>query len=204
MASLPRIYLALPERRIVLCLTPKVASSAIITAVLEHNGLPSDGVLHLNPDLPFIHRDAMQGLAGWRRAMFVRNPFDRLVANYQFHIVRTKLANCANMRRLGFHTGYTFEDFAGRATEDPGCDPHLALQCRQFDDDAAHFVGRIEALDEDWTAFRAFADLDLPDLKVVNATDRGGRGYREFYTDAWRERVAAAYADDLAAFDYGF
>lgn len=197
-----RIYLALPEQRIVICLTPKAASSSIITALLAYYGIRTDGTLHLNPALPFISREDMEALTNWRHAMFVRNPFDRLVANYRFHILRTKLQNCANMRRLGFQTTWTFAQFLARAVSNPACDPHLALQCRQFE--AVDFLGRIEDMGQDWDRFRAFTGIALPPIPMVNVTDHGGRSYREFYDDSMLSQAAVAYRADLEAYGYRF
>jgi len=134
--------------------------------------------------------------------MFVRNPFDRLVAVWRFHFPATGLRYCANMRRLGFRGGMSFTAFVDKVLQDPAQDPHTALQSSQFE--RADFVGRIEAIGEDWQRFRAFTGLALPDLAVRNATDHEGRSYRDFYTPAFAAIVGQAYAVDLTAFGYDF
>lgn len=202
--SLPRIYLGIPERCIVLCLTPKVGSGSIISAFLQHYGVRSDGVLHLNPALPFMDRlEVERHLPDWRRAMFVRNPFDRLVSCYVFHIQKDRLARANNLRQLGFHTGMTFEEFVRKVASNPDADPHTSVQVRQFDR-PADFVGRIEAIDRDWPRFGRFCDIDFGPLPALHVTNTDGRDYRRYYTDETRRLVEKAYAECLDRFGYAF
>lgn len=200
--SWPRIFLGLPEARVVLCLTPKVGSQSIITAIMVHYGIRPDGLLHLNPSLPFMAlEDVERHLRGWRRAVFVRNPFDRLAANYHYHIHLTRLSRCRNMRDLGYTTDMSFDAFAREACRDPNADPHTAIQADLAGRTA--FVGRIENATEDWQRFREFTGLTLPPLPLVNRN--GVRPhYREDYTPELREMVSKAYRRDLDTFGYAF
>lgn len=200
--SWPRIFLGLPECRVVMCLTPKVGSQSIISAVMEFYGIAPKGMLHLNPALPFMGReDADRHIPHWRRAMFVRNPFDRLAANYHYHIHLTQLRRSRNMRDLGYTIGMSFDAFVRKACREPSADPHTAVQTDQAGPVA--FVGRIETAAADWTGFRAFTGLALPDLPVVNRnTERPP--YRDDYTPELRRLVERTYARDLAAFGYAF
>lgn len=199
----PRIFVALPEARVVLCVTPKAASTSIIGALLSHYGANAAKRYHLNPALPFLSRaEVIRYVPSYARAMFVRNPFDRTVANWLYHIKTTRLATAANMRRRGFTPDMTFQRFLAAVTRNTEADAHLALQCRQIRHVA--FVGKVESIAEDWPRFRAFTGLDLPDLDVLNATPRPKASYRDFYSPSWRDRVARAYAADLEAFGYAF
>ncbi|MCW5695790.1 MAG: sulfotransferase family 2 domain-containing protein [Bauldia sp.] len=200
--SRPRVFLGLPESRVVLCLTPKVGSQSIISAMMRHYGIEPDGLLHLNPALPFMTReDVERYVPDWRRAMFVRNPFDRLAANFHYHIRLTELRRSRNMRDLGYSLGMSFGDFARKACHHPDADPHTALQSRMAG--RVSFVGKIESSAWDWDRFSAFLGLSLPPLPRVNQNaDRPH--YREDYTDELQALVARAYKADLDLFGYAF
>lgn len=198
----PRVFLGLPECRVVLCLTPKVGSQSIITAMMEFYGIEAGGKLHLNPAFSFMSRaDVERHLGGWRRAVFVRNPFDRLAANYHYHIHLTRLSRCRNMRDIGYTTEMSFDAFVRKACREPSADPHTALQTVLAGN--CEFVGRIETAADDWGRFKEFTGLALPALPMINR-NASRPPYREDYTSDLKDLVEKAYRRDLAAFGYAF
>jgi hypothetical protein len=196
-----RLFVGLPDVRTVLCLTPKAGSTSIISALFTHYGIEGPP-FHLNPALAVMRRTEVdRHVPTWRRAMFVRNPFARLVANYVYHIKTTNLQNCANMRKLGFKVGMSFEQFLALVLKNTEADPHFSQQCWQMDKPG--FVGKVESMAEDWGRFGEFIGADLPPLPQRNRA-RQKVDYRKFYNKRWREWVEQAYAHDLEAFGYAF
>ena len=76
------------------------------------------------------------------------------------------------------------------------------LSCLTSRGRRADFVGRTETFAEDMRA--VFAHLDLPLDQVPHANRGQPARYRDHYTQASRQRVGEAYAEDVAAFGYSF
>ena len=197
-----RMFVAMPDVRAVLCVTPKAGSTSIIAALFSHYGIEHVPPYHLNPALATMKRaEVYRHVPTWKRAIFVRNPYARLVANYNYHIKETNLQNCANMRKLGFRVVMSFEQFLGLVVKNTEADPHFAQQCWQLDD--VGFVGKVETMADDWRRFGEFIGADLPSLPRRNQA-KLRVNYRMFYNKAWRERIAEAYRHDLDAYGYAF
>lgn len=70
---------------------------------------------------------------------------------------------------------------------------------------AVDFLGRFENLAEDFD--RALSQIGLLGqitLPHINASDKGGRSYRSFYSDRTRQLMAEWYAPEIQALDYQF
>ena len=63
------------------------------------------------------------------------------------------------------------------------------------------FIGRFETLADDFAtvAERLGVDASLPHINSSRE-----QGYRDFYSDASRDAVARAYAEDIEKLDYRF
>ena len=64
------------------------------------------------------------------------------------------------------------------------------------------FIGRFERLEEDFKCLSQCIGIQYASLPHTKQSDR--KDYREYYTDALRDRVAALYKDDIEYFDYSF
>ena len=80
--------------------------------------------------------------------------------------------------------------------------PQIRLLVDQDGRLALDFVGRYEDLQASYDAVCDRIGLARSELPVKNRSDH--RPYTDYYDDELRERVAEFYADDLAAFGYGF
>jgi hypothetical protein len=197
------IFAVLPEWKLVICLTPKVASSAIVTAISQHYGASIQRPFHGNAVFQWFKlAQVSKSIPDWRRVMFVRNPFDRLVGVYEYHIRSSGVQMSKTMLDLGFRPDMTFDEFLELVLRNTEADAHFAMQCWQTD--RVDFLGRFETLGADWARMRDWAGAALPDLKVVNRSKPAGADYRGYYSDAMRGRVERAYHHDLDAYGYEF
>lgn len=192
-----RIFVPVAPLRWVFVLTPKVASNAILDALTRHCGIAPARTWEERGVLPALTLSEVKvSVPDWPRAMFVRNPFDRLVGTYEFHIRQMKLQMSWTLRELGFRADMTFAEFLDRALRDPEADEHLSLQCWQSD--RVDFLGRFETMAADWTSL----GMALPTLDRVNGTKQ--RTFAPYYTTETRQRVEHVYAPDLEAYGYLF
>ncbi len=132
---------------------------------------------------------------------FVRNPWDRLVSLY--HYLFGTLAD-----RHDRHRVCTFQDFVGRVcafgVEEVG--PYNWLGLSQANPQAAwgywpDFVGKFEAIEEDWGKVCDMIGIDAP-LPHVGATEHAD--YRTYYTPELRDAVGTFYAQDVHEGGYEF
>jgi len=196
-----RIFVGVTDD-VLLCMTPKCASSSIGYRLREYwNHWPKKRSCH-DPILPFYTIDERQRMKPYARiAQVVRNPFDRLVSNYRFHIQQTKLAKCANMRRLGFKASMGWFEFFDKVMSEPCADPHFAPFWVM--EPWPQYTLRLETMHDDWIGFQEWAGVRLGDLRHDNVT-QGSADWRQYYTPLMRQRVERLYARDLEAHGYGF
>lgn len=194
-------FAMLPEAKVALCLTAKAASSAIAQALARHYGTTLERPYHQNSVFAWWTLPQVRKYAGsYRTAMFVRNPYDRLVGCYEYHVAKTKLQMSKRLRDIGLRADMTFEEFLHVALKNPEADAHLCIQAWQLPQ--PDFLGRFEDLPGSWRDFAAWAGVKLPDLEVVNRTERDH--YRRYYSDHWRDRVRRAYSVDFDSYGYEF
>jgi hypothetical protein len=191
-----KICVPLIDRQIVLVVTPKVASMSIISAVLRHYGIKAELPLHGNPALAWLTgRQVESYIPHYARAMFVRNPYDRLVGAYEYHVVQGKAS--ANMLEVLGATDLSFGAFVEVASLNPSADPHLSIQCQQLG--GVGFVGKFENLEEDWARF-GFSSRPLDHINAGKTRPP----YQDYYTPELRELVGKVWAPDFMQYDYTF
>lgn len=172
----------------------KAASKSILVALLADMGETVDSEVrrrpHRHPAFEMVETEAAVA-SGLRRAVFVRNPYARLVSCYAFFQL------CLGRRK---EVARPFADWLRWAMEDPQRDPHYAPMADAFRQPC--FVGRVEDIETDWRHFRDWLGADLPALEHLNPSTHSD--YRLYFTPRMRQTVETVYADDLEIFGYGF
>ena len=154
--------------------------------------------------------------------VFVRNPWDRLLSCYmnkidsgdcKFIHIPFPAANIKILRRryryMHYFNSITFEDFVKRVGKIPDflCDIDILPQHYFFNPQEMDFIGRFENFEADMFKILnvVVPDCDIKKLEKLNqSNNKGGRSYRDHYTDEMREIVARKYARDIELFDYKF
>lgn len=146
-------------------------------------------------------RDAQASMSASRFARylkfaFVRNPWDRLVSEFEF--IRGFPGHRRHRRVASMEGIAEFVDFQAKR--------HDAFQLELLLDRegrlAMDFIGRFENLEADFREVCRRLDLDIEPLPRLNASRR--RDYRRYYDDATAERVADVWRREIEAFDYRF
>ncbi len=130
----------------------------------------------------------------WRsyfKFAFDRNPWDRQVSWYLYKTksksIRPSFERFMQDRRRAFVTNYAIYTIDGELAVD--------------------FVGRYENLQDELAKALDLAGvgrhLEVPRTNVTPDKDQA-RDYRNYYSDATRERVAEWYAPEIALLHYGF
>jgi hypothetical protein len=198
------VYGGFPDRhRCVFIHIPKTAGSSVVYSLFRSRSahIPYRDFEAANPEK---FRD-------YFKFAFVRNPWDRLVSGY-FYLrnggapvhqkwVEQNIAPYADfadfvrswLTRENVRSEQRFRPQLFRPQHYFICDENLR---RRVD-----FIGRFETIDADFCTICARLNITAK-LEHLNASDHGH--YSEYYTDELRERVIAAYAEDIAIFGYRF
>lgn len=119
------------------------------------------------------------------RITFVRNPWARLVSEYQYNINR------------GIEPG-AFSDVIYRLLT---CTDDIWKwsQCRWLTHKNKSYADRVYKLETDIDKFQKDFDVQLPHINYTNH-----KPYREYYDDKTRQIVNLVFADDIKEFGYTF
>lgn len=130
---------------------------------------------------------------------FVRNPWARLVSEYEYR---------------GLPRALSFRDFLLRGLPPPGLSDayrHIIPQANFIFDrnggQMVDFVGRFERLQQDFDIVcnrLGIAESTLPHVNASGNTTIRRRKYTEYYDRELADRVAAMYARDIETFGYRF
>ncbi len=126
---------------------------------------------------------------------FVRNPWDRLVSDYNAAIKKDRRTRHKKIKAMSGFAEYV--DYEIRRNK---LQQHRML----YDKDERLLVdkvGRFENVTSDYTDICAHLDITAP-LKQFNAYAH--KEYQTYYTDELRDKVAAHWAKDIALFKYTF
>lgn len=133
---------------------------------------------------------------------FVRNPFDRTVSHYAYH-VKSRYGGVLARRNPDLKE-LSFQEYLERFVV-PQAPANFASQVRFITHDRTDvkidFVGRFERLAADFEVVKKAlgVDVELPHL-LKSRHD----SYRSYYDDTTRRMVEESYGEDLEAFGYAF
>lgn len=144
----------------------------------------------------YIPRDKFEG---YFKFAFVRNPYDRILSEYLWHIQRTKTIKCS------FRDFLLAIDKLGDRWKKDG---HLKLQSDYIYDDKSNlcidFLGRFEHLNKDWEfiAKKLHIEKELPKLQTSYRKKQYRKNYMEFFTEETKEMVYNKYYKDFINLGY--
>lgn len=195
-----RRWLVLPQYRHAIYVTPKVANRSII---LFFNRLYGSSSTVTNPSKS-MHRwltlDELNGIgAYWQgsRVVTVRNPIDRVLAVYNYHVLGEGLTRDGSLRKLGLHPGMTLEELCDLVADDIHANPHWSPVCAVTENPS--MVVRFEDLARDWARYRKDYLGSTLTLDHVGRTPRRvDPGARQFVHD----RLSPFFREEMAVFGY--
>ncbi len=127
---------------------------------------------------------------------FVRNPWDRLVSEYEF--IRKQTDHGRHQRVMKLES---FAHFIKMQSQRRDAYQNQML-CDKNGKLLMDFVGRFENLNQDWEKLCKSANIPHQQLAHINKTKH--RDFREYYDDASIELVADNWAEEIKLFDYSF
>ena len=127
---------------------------------------------------------------------FVRNPWDRMVSEYQFLLNRPHHGRHARVKKM--------EDFKQFIEmQIPRKDAYqINMICDRQGKPIMDFVGKLENLKSDWNTVCARIDLPPQALHKENTTLH--RHYQDFYDSETRQLVGHHWAREIELFGYNF
>ena len=125
----------------------------------------------------------------------VRNPWDRLVSEYEY--IKTQPSH-SRFKKLA---SMSFAEYITYQSKRPAAHRIHALTLKNGDL-GCDFIGKLETLEQSLKVIGTQTGIDFSSLPHINQTDR--RDYRTYYNQASRELVAKLWQADIEAFKYGF
>jgi hypothetical protein len=127
---------------------------------------------------------------------FVRNPWDRLVSEYNFLLERPAHGRHKKVKKLG-----SFKQFIHMQI--PRNDAYqINMLCDHEGKLLMDFVGKIENLEEDWQTVCTNIGIPHQELQRKNATQHSH--YQDYYNDETRKLVGRHWSREIELFGYTF
>jgi hypothetical protein len=151
----------------------------------------------------YMKKYADLNLDEYYKFTFVRNPWDRLVSWYFYHInddeeLKTLYPqNFKEWVKTGMKSHWNEVDGTYWGDKDP-----INYQSWIADEKQYNFIGKFENLQED---FNIICDkIGIPQQKLPHKNKSKHKHYTEYYDDETRQIVAQKYAKDIEYFEYKF
>lgn len=193
----------------------KVASSSMRDILRPHCiPIPQDRITHLKSRARLstnyhkhvfrAHEDILSTRRLMPRALFeryfkfafVRNPWERLVSEYEFLLKKTDHSRHTRVKNLA-----GFDQFIDMQI--PRRDAYQSnMLCDRGGILLVNFVGKLESLDTDWKTVCEHINIDYHALPQKNVTQH--RRYQDYYTPKSIEKVRVHWARDICLFGYQF
>ncbi len=127
---------------------------------------------------------------------FVRNPWERLVSEYEFLLSRPQHGRHGRVSRLkDFHAFIKMQ-----------IPRHDAYQVNMLSDRRGrlltNFVGKMENLDDDWK--KVCDHIEIPHQALPFRKVGQRKPYRDYYDNDSKALVNTHWARDIELFDYGY
>jgi len=127
---------------------------------------------------------------------FVRNPWERLVSEYEFLLARPAHGRHARVKKLD-----SFKRFI--QMQIPRNDAYqINMLCDKHGTLLMDFVGKLENLDSDWQTVCERIGMPYQSLQRKNATCH--RQYQEYYDSESKELVSRHWSREIELFEYTF
>ena len=127
---------------------------------------------------------------------FVRNPWERLVSEYEFILTRPEHGRYKRVKSLD-----SFSDFIHMQI--PRGDAYqVNMLCDRRGRLLMDFVGKIENLDQDWQTACTRAGIPYQALPHRNVTER--KPFKDYYDSDSIQLVAKHWAREIELFDYTY
>ncbi len=127
---------------------------------------------------------------------FVRNPWDRLVSEYEFLLKKTGHGRHERVKKLG-----GFKQFI--QMQIPRNDAYQTnMLCDRRGRLLLDFVGKLENLQSDWQTVCTRIGIPHQELQRKNASRR--KHYQDYYDEESRRLVARHWAREIEMFGYAF
>lgn len=127
---------------------------------------------------------------------FVRNPWDRLVSEYNFLLERPGHGRHKRVSKLA-----DFQQFI--EMQIPRKDAYqINMLCDRQGNLLMDFVGKLENLENDWQTVCTRIGIPCQPLQRKNATQH--RHYQDYYDTKSRQLVARHWAREIELFEYSF
>ena len=195
------------KRKFVFIHIPKVAGTSIEEALRDETCqlLPREWDVARVPHAPLNHLTLQEladygiltpaQLKSYFKFCFVRNPWDRMIAEIFYRGMRPVFRNLTVDQRI--------RRACELASTTKGYGNHLRVQHDFVEADGLQmdFIGRFEHLEQDFDHVCRLLGIDA-DLQHLNRADH--RPYQEYYDEETRTLTTAAYRRDIDAFQYKF
>lgn len=187
-----KIWLSLHSHKIAVCIPRKCASTSIASAIENIAGASKEKTPQTNKALgPYTYEEVIE--LGYRRAMFIRRPDER-IASFWRHVVVRKGCRTAGIMEAGYRSDMTFNECALHACANPYANEHTTPYTAFGA--TAEFYGIVKNLSRDWGRFCEWAGVQ-DKLPFLNA---GPNIEYEWSMEAM-SAMHMAYAEDFALFE---
>jgi len=142
------------------------------------------------------NRMPSENFADYFKFAFVRNPWERLVSEYEFILRNPHHGRYKRVKALGDFPAFI-------QMQVPRKDAYqLNMLCDKKGHLLMDFVGKLENLDRDWQTVCERIGIAHQALPRENVSDR--KPYQEYYSEASVKLVARHWAREIEMFDYSY